>query len=316
LTLIAYEPIIETLSLPHDYVLDVLRLDLLHPEISGNKWFKLKYNLEKAISGNFDTVVTFGGAFSNHIAATAAACKLYALRSVAVIRGEGSGTLNSTLSKAKADGMQLHFVSRDEYAQKNSVAFKNYLNAQFGAHYFIPEGGNNEAGVLGCKDILRSEWEYDYVFCACGTATTFSGLVAAAKPTETVIGISVLKGENKLPAESEALLTTLEPLRQFKIFGKEAFTDLQAGKHCITNAYCFSGYAKCDKALTDFKQSFENLHAIPLDHIYTNKLFYAVFDLMRKQQLQKGARLLVIHSGGLQGNRGFEARYHLAPGLQ
>lgn len=280
----------------------MLRLDLIHPEISGNKWFKLKYNLEKAIAGGQDTILTLGGAFSNHIAATAAACHLYGLRSIAVVRGEPGSELNPTLSKAKSLGMQLHFVSREAYADKNSGAFAQQLKEQFGDHYLIPEGGNNAAGVEGCKEILKPLDRYDHVFCACGTATTFAGLVASVKEGQTVTGISVLKGEEQLAQQAERLTG-------LAIAGNEGLMDL--GTHCISNAYCFSGYARFDQALVDFKTAFENKHAVPLDHIYTSKLFYAVNDLLKSGRIKAGSKVLIVHSGGLQGNKGFEERYHL-----
>jgi len=275
---------------------------LVHPDVSGNKWFKLKYNLEKAIAGGHDTILTFGGAFSNHIAATAAACHLYGLRSIAVVRCEPGSELNPTLSKAKGLGMQLHFVGREVYTQKSSEAFEQQLKEQFGHHYLIPEGGNNAAGAEGCKEILRPLEHYDYIFCACGTATTFAGLVASAKEGQTVIGISVLKGEEQLAQEAERLTG-------IAIAGNQGLMELNA--HCISNAYCFSGYARFDQAIVDFKTDFENKYAVPLDHIYTSKLFFAVNDLLKSGRLKSGSKILIVHSGGLQGNRGFEERYHL-----
>lgn len=291
----------------------MLRLDLIDPEISGNKWFKLQHNLNKAIAGNFDTIITFGGAFSNHIAATAAACKRYQLKAIAIIRGEEQLPLNTTLAKARENGMQLHFVSRQLYSQKTSEAFNAYLLNNFGRHYLIPEGGNNAAGIIGCKDIVKQQWDYDYILCACGTGTTFAGLVAAAKPGQTVIGISVLKGENKLPQETADMLRvagiTID--LQQSISGNEALEQPFINRHCIINTYCFSGYAKCDKQLLDFKNNFEAAHNLPLDHVYTAKLFYAVTDLLKQQKLKPGSGILVVHSGGLQGNKGFEERYAL-----
>lgn len=312
--MIVHDPIIEPVLLQAGYQTDVLRLDQLHPEISGNKWFKLKYNLEKAIAGHFDTIITFGGAFSNHIAATAAACKFYNVKSVAVIRGDEMQALNATLTRAKDNGMELYFVSREIYSQKNNAEFKQHLQEKFGNHYLIPEGGNNTEGVLGCSEILKPEWEYDYVFCACGTATTFAGLVASAKPGQKIIGISVLKGENKLPNDAAEIIQSVLK-NDVIILGNEALNDLHLNNHSIINNYCFSGYAKFDKHLVDFKIEFEAKHKFPLDHVYTAKLFYAVTDLLKLKKIKAGSKLLIIHSGGLQGNAGFEERYHLMPTL-
>lgn len=319
-----YSPIIQSLQLNLNYQVDVLRLDLLHQEISGNKWFKLKHNLLKAVVENHNLIITFGGAFSNHIAATAAACKLFNIKCVGIIRGEEQN--NPTLEQAKQNGMQLHFVSREFYSQKNEIAFKNYLTEKFGAHYLIPEGGNNVEGVLGCMEIAatnftndtnyvgENSWQtYDYIFCACGTGTTFAGILASAKPNQTVIGISVLKGEHKLPQETENLLQEIFPERNLKVFGNEAVEKNNIENHCIINQYAFSGYAKFDKALIDFKNEFEREQKIPLDYVYTNKLFFAAFDLMKQNKLKANSKILIVHSGGLQGNKGFEERYHLKP---
>ncbi len=163
--MLVYNPTIQKLNTPFDYKLDVLRLDMLHESISGNKWFKLKYNLQKALDAKAErhpeqTVITFGGAYSNHIAATSVACKLFGLKCIGIIRGEEK-SLNPTLIEAIKNGMQLDFVSRDAYSKKNEIEFKNYLQTKYGNHYLIPEGGNNFEGVLGCTEIIKSEWAYD-----------------------------------------------------------------------------------------------------------------------------------------------------------
>lgn len=331
--MLAYSPIIQMINLRSNYQVDVLRLDLLHQEISGNKWFKLKHNLKKAIAEKHNLIITFGGAFSNHIAATAAACKLFNIKCVGVIRGEEHSSTsldatNPTLQKAKENGMQLHFVSRELYAQKNDEAFKKYLHETFGAHYLIPEGGNNVEGALGCMEILatnftnntnsvgdnscNSRLSHDYILCACGTGTTFAGILASAKPNQSVIGMSVLKGGNKLPEETENLLQQVFPDKKLKVFGNEALEKPIIENSCISNTYCFSGYAKFDKTLIDFKKEFEREHNIPLDYVYTNKLFFAAFDLMKKNKFKSNSKILIIHSGGLQGNKGFEKRYKLS----
>lgn len=306
--MIAYQPIITTLNY-QNFKLDVLRLDLIDQEISGNKWFKLNYNLKKAQSEKAKTIITFGGAYSNHIAATAAFCKLEGFQSVGVIRGEAAKDLNPTLAKAKADGMQLHFVSRELYNQKSEAHFKQELTQLFGQHYLIPEGGNNEQGILGCMEILKPEWDYDTVVCACGTAATFSGIVAACKKQQRVIGISVLKGQNTLVNDALQQLKLILPTTNFIINGNEELAKSQITNHCITNNYCFNGYAKLDRALLKFKIDFEKKYTILLDYVYTSKLFYSVFDLLQHNKINLNAKILVIHCGGLQGNKGFEERY-------
>lgn len=308
--MINYEPIINKI-LYQNFEIDVLRLDLVDPEVGGNKWFKLKKNIKKARQDEQKTIITFGGAYSNHIAATAAACKTLRLNGIAVIRGEETEILNPTLQTAKEKGMQFYFVERETYATKDSSDFKKHLNRKFGPHYLIPEGGNNLEGILGCAEILRPEWEHDFIFCACGTATTYAGIVASCKPGQKVVGISVLKGENVLVKETSEKLQQFFPDKSILINGNDELDKTQIENNCITNKYCFNGYAKMDKDLIGFKSDFEREYEIPLDHVYTAKLFYAVFDLIRLKKVKSGSKLLVIHSGGLQGNKGFEERYKL-----
>ena len=274
--MISYEPIIQNLILESSHQVDILRLDLIDQEISGNKWFKLKRNLEKAKAENYVTVITFGGAFSNHIAATAAACKKYNLKCIGVIRGEEGDALNPTLLKAKENGMTLHFLNRELYSQKNEDSFHVYLENNFGKHYLIPEGGNNKEGVLGCTEIMKPEWEYDYIFCACGTATTYAGLLANKADAQRVIGISVLKGENKLPAEAEKYLEILLPDKKRRIAGNEALEKEFLEEDCIINNYAFKGYAKLDATVVDFKKTL-NQNIISLLIIFIRQNYFMVF---------------------------------------
>ena len=308
--MIYYEPIINKIQF-QNFEIDVLRLDLIDPEVSGNKWFKLKKNIKKARQDEQKTIITFGGAYSNHIAATAAMCKVIKLNSIGVIRGEQTEILNPTLQTSKEKGMQLYFVDRETYSKKDSVEFKKHLANKFGPHYLIPEGGNNKEGILGCMEILKPEWDYEYIFCACGTATTYSGLIASAKPNQKIIGISVLKGDNKLPSQAREQLQNFFSDQKFEINGNEELEKPQIENNLITNNYCFSGYAKKDEPLINFKTEFEKEYTIPLDHIYTSKLFYAVFDILKANKIKPGSKILIIHSGGLQGNKGFEERYKL-----
>lgn len=262
--------------------MSVLRLDLIHPQISGNKWFKLKHNLAEAKKQNKDTILTFGGAFSNHIHATAVACELIGLKSIGIIRGEKESENNFTLSSAKENGMQLHFVSREDYRKKESEEFIQELKSRFGDFYLVPEGGNNELGSLGCEEILsESTNDFDLIICAVGTGATFRGL--SKKSKQKTIGIRVLKS------------------------GEE--------EKDINNNYSFGGYAKHTQELLDFKNKFEKENNIPLDYIYTAKLFFAVHDLINKNEIPKNSKVLIIHSGGLQGNKGYEERYNLNPSL-
>lgn len=309
--MLAYDPVIQALSINSDQHLDVLRLDLVDAEISGNKWFKLKKNLEAARLQNQSSVLTFGGAFSNHIAATASTCTSMGIKSIGVIRGEKTEKLNDTLVKAQQDGMQLHFVDRTTYATKDSGVFKQQLTDLFGDFYLIPEGGNNAEGVVGCMEILKPEWDYDYIFCACGTGTTYAGMLASVTQLTNVVGVSVLKGENNLVNDVRELLNKVLPEKTFLIEGNDALKENTINSNLITNNYSFNGYAKFDQKLFEFKHQFEKKHIIPLDYIYTNKLFYAVYDLIQKKKIPVNSKILIVHSGGLQGNKGFEERYKI-----
>lgn len=263
-----------------------MRLDLIHPEISGNKWFKLKYNLEEANHQKKDTIITFGGAFSNHIAATAAICKLAGLKCIGMIRGDEAHSDNPTLNAAKETGMQLQFVSREDYRKKTEDAYLRNIQRQYPNSYIIPEGGNNELGQKGCTEILNEMTDpYEIIFCAFGTGTTFKGIQQSLKPHQQLVGINVLKFEAKPEHENTEIL----------------------------NNYHFGGYAKHNAHLLDFKNWFESEFQIPLDYVYTAKLFYAVFDLLKNKKIDVSKKILIIHSGGLQGNIGYENRYNLKP---
>jgi 1-aminocyclopropane-1-carboxylate deaminase len=257
--------------LPDNIEASILRLDLLHPEVSGNKWFKLKYNLEAA---GDRTIVTFGGAYSNHIAATAAACKLAGLKCIGIIRGEKPPVLSHTLLKAMADGMQLEFVSREAYRQKNA--------AQFPHAFIIPEGGNNELGAKGCREILSltDTSSFTHILCAVGTGTTLAGLISGALPRQQVHGYVILKGAAYLEDEIAGLLTGGTP--QWNLLH-----DFHGG-----------GYAKTTEELIDTINDFYRETQIPLDIVYTGKLIAG----FKKSLYPKGSKVLLIHTGGLQGN--------------
>lgn len=286
--MITYNPIINNIEY-NGYRIGILRLDLIHPEISGNKWFKLKYNLEQAKKEKKDTIITFGGAFSNHIAATAFACKLAGFKSIGIIRGEESSANNPTLSFAQQNGMELLFVNRIEYQQKNDSGYLQRLRYMYPDAYIIPEGGDNRLGQKGCEEILTNETSnYTTVFCALGTGTTYKGIAKSLLPNQTLSVTNVLKFE--------------------------AITDVP--QTAILNDYHFGGYAKHTKELLDFKIWFEETYSIPLDYVYTSKLFYAAFDLMNQNKLDKTQEILIIHCGGLQGNEGYEKRYNLNPNRQ
>jgi 1-aminocyclopropane-1-carboxylate deaminase len=272
----------------NDIAVDVLRLDEVHPIISGNKLFKLQYYLQDAIANHHQTIVTFGGAFSNHIVATAAACNLHNLNSIGIIRGEAPQQLSHTLQQAKAFGMELYFVSRAAYKNKATIA-ANFAHKNV---YQIAEGGFGNLGAKGAAGILKTvdTTSYTHIICACGTGTTLAGLVQSAQPHQQIIGINVLKGYENLKNDV------------VKIIDKNIATN----NFIIHNDYHFGGYAKHTKHLINWMNALWQNENLPTDFVYTAKLFFAVKDLLAKKYFNNDSKILVIHSGGLQGNLSLE----------
>ncbi|WP_414518287.1 1-aminocyclopropane-1-carboxylate deaminase/D-cysteine desulfhydrase [Nostoc sp. PCC 9305] len=280
----------------------VLRLDLMHPWVNGNKWFKLKYNLLEAKEKNFTTLLTFGGAYSNHIYATAAAGNLFGFRTIGVIRGEERLPLNATLSFAVQQGMQLVYLNREMYRQRNTPALEEYLRQSFGKVFIIPEGGSNLNGVRGCTEIVGDATiAFDRICVACGTATTLAGIALSLHEGQRAIAFPVLKNGAFLVQEIESLLTNYLASDLPTPYNSPAFWELVCDYH-------FGGYAKVNDELLLFSQQFTQEHGVPLDYIYTAKMFYGVMDLLQQGFFAKGDRLLLVHTGGLQGNVGMEER--------
>jgi 1-aminocyclopropane-1-carboxylate deaminase len=269
---------------------DILRLDLLHPIVSGNKWFKLKYYLEEVRLGAYHTIATFGGAFSNHILATAFAAKEAGLQCHGYIRGELTDQLSPTLQQSQELGMKLTFVTREQFRQPERIIGANRASGI----YWVREGGYGPLGAKGAADILASAdtGTYTHIICAVGTGTMLAGLIQNAGMEQQLIGISVLKNHFRLEQEVTSLLN-----------------HSQHAPFTIQHNYHFGGYAKHPAELIRFMCETWVEEALPTDIVYTSKLLYAVKDLMAKQYFPAGSRLLVIHSGGLQGNNS------LAPGI-
>ncbi|MDT0606829.1 1-aminocyclopropane-1-carboxylate deaminase/D-cysteine desulfhydrase [Croceitalea rosinachiae] len=268
----------------------VKREDLIHPQISGNKYRKLKYNLAEAQHRGFKTLLTFGGAFSNHIAATAYAGKLYGLKTIGVIRGEELERKwkdNPTLRLAYENGMQLHFVSRANYQLKKSSGFLDGLKSKFGSFYIIPEGGTNLLAIKGCEEILnKADAHFDVVCCCVGTGGTLAGLVNSSASHQRVLGFPALKVD-----------FLSNDIRKFA----------QNENWELISDYHFGGYAKCNIELVRFINDFKNNTDIALDPIYTGKLFFGLLDLIKKDYFKAKTRVLVIHTGGLQGIKGMNS---------
>jgi len=282
--------------LPDNIRASVLRLDLLHPEVSGNKWFKLRYNLEAAFAQGKTRILTFGGAYSNHIAATAAACRLAGIACTGVIRGEQPLVLSHTLLEASSKGMELHFISRKAYRLKNETDW----NALYPDAYVVPEGGNNALGAKGCEEILSlvNDSSFTHIACAVGTGTTLAGLINSAAPHQEIRGYVVLKGAAYLEQEIQSLLTPASAASA--VIAATAPTPLPHWQ--LLHQHHGGGYAKVTPALTAFIRQFYEETQIPLDIVYTGKLLMGFRQDVLDGLYPAGSNVLLIHTGGLQGN--------------
>jgi len=275
------------LEFPNGISLTIKREDLLHPFISGNKFRKMKYNLLQAKAENQETLLTFGGAYSNHIAAVAYAGKEYGFKTIGVIRGDELGDEideNPTLKFAQECGMQFEFVTREAYRFKTEPDFIENLKAKFGSFYLVPEGGTNEYAIKGCEEILTEEdTAFDFICLAVGTGGTISGIINSALPHQKVLGFPALKGD-----------FLKDEIRKFATNENwELITD-----------YHFGGYGKVNDELIEFLNQFYKQTQIPLDPVYTGKMVFGVIDLIQKNYFPANAKILLIHTGGLQGIAG------------
>lgn len=279
------------ITFPNSISVTIKREDLIHPVVSGNKFRKLKYNLLQAKTENKKTLLTFGGAFSNHIAAVAFAAKENGFESIGIIRGDELGdkiAQNATLQFAQECGMKFEFVSREAYRLKNESSFLERLKLKFGDFYLIPEGGTNELAVKGCEEILTDEdREFDYICCAAGTGGTISGIINSALPHQKVLGFPALKGD---------------------FLQDEICIFVQNKNWRIINDYHFGGYGKVNEELIAFINDFYNTNQIPLDPVYTGKMVFGVIDMIQKNYFPAQSNILLIHTGGLQGIQGMNAK--------
>ena len=266
----------------------VKRLDLVHPVISGNKWYKLKYNLLSAREQGYKTLLSFGGAYSNHIHALAGAGSAYGFKTIGVIRGEEHLPLKPTLQFADDHGMQLYYLDRCDYRRKDSSEIIARLRQQLGEFFLIPEGGSNALAVKGCAEIIADiDVSFDVISCACGTGGTLTGLIVGLQGTRQALGVAVLKGARFLYEEVNTLL--------------QQSINHHYGNWMINFDYHFGGYAKTTAELFDFMHRFETRHGIPLEQVYTGKMLFALYDLIDKGEWERGTTIVALHSGGLQG---------------
>jgi len=289
----------------HGIELWMKRDDLIHPEISGNKWRKLELNIKNAKSQNLP-ILTFGGAYSNHIAATAASCFDSGITSIGIIRGEEVKELNDTLKLAQDRGMNLHFVSREEYRKKEYPEYQNELKKLFGNFHLVPEGGANLEGVSGAHKIKEEiKIEFDLICSTAGTGTTAAGVLDALNAGEKLEVYSALKGGGFLKDE----ILNMQKLSS----DSEEFLSLKENQLDLVEDYHFGGFAKLkpQKGLIDFVNDFYSEFKIPLDLIYNGKMMYGLFARIRKGVYPSGTKIVAIHCGGLQGNKGMVDRFRL-----
>lgn len=273
----------------------IKREDLIHPTVSGNKWRKLKYNIIEAANKGFSKVITLGGAFSNHIHATAAAGAACGLHTIGLIRGEIVKPLNPTLKQASEWGMELVPVSRERYRKRADPQFLAELHSEYPNSYYIPEGGSNVLALKGCAEMTNVDKKFDFWCVSCGTGGTLAGLALGLAAETTVLGFTALKGGSFLDQEIRRLLN-------------EAKAN-DHGKWKLISDYHFGGYAKISDQLTNFMAGFKQDYQILLDPIYTGKLMFGVFDLLEKGFFPANSSILALHTGGLQGIAGIEKKY-------
>lgn len=268
--------------------INILRADVIDPVVSGNKWFKLQFYVKDAIAAGKTTLATFGGPYSNHIVATSKYGASMGLKTVGFIRGEKPVTLSATLNDAIQNGMTLHFVSRENFLDPKKIMQENMHESWA----WIPEGGYGIKGAEGASTLLtiKDTHSFDTIICAVGTGTMMAGIIKAAAPHQKIIGISVLKNNVSIDAEIKTLLTPEESKKNFEII----------------HGYDFGGYAKHTPTLINFMNDCYKQMELPLDFVYTAKLIYGVKDLASKGKFAPTSKILLIHSGGLQGNRSFK----------
>ncbi|MBD0254715.1 MAG: 1-aminocyclopropane-1-carboxylate deaminase/D-cysteine desulfhydrase [Cytophagales bacterium] len=270
------------------------RDDLIHPQISGNKWRKLKYNLLEAHRQGHGTLLTFGGAYSNHLYAVAAAGREFGFDTVGLVRGEETRPLSPTLAFARSCGMTLAYVPRERYRHKTDARWLDSLRERYGDFYLLPEGGSNALAVRGVAEGVREiDLPWTHLCCPCGTGGTLAGLVAGAAGRGEVIGFSALKGGGFLRQEAGQLLCAYEALTGEPV-------TIHANWQVQTD-YHFGGYARVQPPLLEFIRRFEGENGIPIEQVYTAKMLWGIEDQLNGGCFARGAAVVALHTGGLQG---------------
>jgi 1-aminocyclopropane-1-carboxylate deaminase len=271
----------------NDVSITVVRLDKIHHEASGNKLFKLHYFVEACLQTSHKTMLTFGGAFSNHLVATAFLCKEKGIRCIGIVRGEEPKELSHTLQRCKELGMQLQFISRTAYKNTEVEETIKNLQDEFGECTIVPEGGYSNEGAKGASlimDILKNEM-YSHICTCVGTATTLSGLLMNNENNAAIIAVPAIKNMTDIKQRIQQL-TGNNYNDNLSIFGD----------------YHFSGYAKYNTELIAFMNTFYTEYAIPTDFVYTAKMMFAIYDKIKNGYFPKGSNIACLHTGGLQGN--------------
>jgi len=294
------------LSLSRSQKVDLLRLDVLHPIVSGNKFYKLRFYIADATNNGFSTVASFGGPYSNHIVALAFTAKEAGLKSIGYIRTNADEPITPSMAEAKGYGMELVYLGRTDFQTKKATILET--NDAKSDTYFIDEGGYGVIGAKGAATILTEQdtAQYDYIVCAVGTGTMLAGIVHAALPHQKVIGIPVLKNEGSIEAEINALLIDKnDPNYDLYNDSSNDSSNDKINSQPYTLLYQFhqGGYAKTNPMMIDFMNRLWDTEKIPTDIVYTSKLLFGVEQLIQENYFETDASILVIHSGGLQGNR-------------
>jgi 1-aminocyclopropane-1-carboxylate deaminase/D-cysteine desulfhydrase-like pyridoxal-dependent ACC family enzyme len=281
--LISITPLEDPLLRQHAIRMDLLRLDLIHPLLSGNKWFKLKYSLLQAKEQGISTLLSFGGAYSNHLHALAYAGDRFGFKTIGLIRGDK--VTNQTLEDCMRWGMDLHFLSRDTYRHRDEATFISDIKKQFPDALIIPEGGKSEAGRKGAAEILRGIHlsQYSHICVSVGSGTTLSGLIDSALQENHLLGFLPFRN-------ATSMRSMIQPNS-----GKQNWD--------FIGDYHFGGFGKTSEALIGFINAFKKQYGVGLDQVYTGKMMWGIMDMVRHQRMKEGSSILFVHTGGLQGNR-------------
>lgn len=289
--------VVEKIDLPSAKKISVFlkRIDLVHPAISGNKWYKMKYNIAEMKRQDIGTMLTLGGAYSNHIHAAAEAGSIFGFKTIGLIRGEAHHPLNPTLQFAVDKGMELYYVDRTSFRKRDADEFREWIVSKFGDVYILPVGGSNTLAVKGCAEIIEQiDVDYDYICCACGSGGTLAGLIEGLGGKRYAVGFSALKSGSFLNDDIKKLIHD---------YSGKSYTNWE-----LQTDYHFGGFGKIKSELVEFMDLFEEKNNIKIEPLYTAKMLYGLNDLIDKNYFPEGSKIIAIHTGGMQGLSGMEEK--------